>query len=149
MEPGIDPGDHILVYLDAFDSSGPKQGDLVVVRPPGHGATIVPYAASESSVMFVERVIGLPGETVAIRDDRVQIRAMSGVDCRYLHEPYLAVGLPMERMAPEAIPPGHYFLMGDNRGLAEDSRVWGPAPERNIVGGIWATYWPVDRFHLY
>jgi signal peptidase I len=145
MEPALHPGDHILVYRY---SAAPSRGDIVTVHPRGLGDEIIKGAATESSLLFVERVVGLPGETVMIRRNQVEICRAPGIGCHRLRERYRFVGDLMGNYGPATDPPGDYFLMGDYRGVAEDSRVWGPAPRHNIVGAVVAVDWPFGRFTI-
>jgi len=116
-----------------------RRGDVVVFRFP-----------QNPSRDFIKRVIGLPRETVAIRDRIVTI------DGRVLSEPYVfhaddrvwpdEANVPEEKrrrdqLAPTRIPEGAYFVMGDNRDDSSDSREWGPVPERNLVGRGLLVYW--------
>jgi signal peptidase I len=110
--------------------SPPQRGDIVVLTPPGEGDT-TPY---------IKRIIGLPGETVHLRDDGVYI------DGVHLEEPYLD---PIESMCasqtacgPFTVPPGHVFVLGDNRSNSLDSPDFGPVPVEDIIGKAWIIYWP-------
>jgi signal peptidase I len=90
---------------------------------------------------FVKRVVGMPGDRIAVQDGHV-IR-----NGRRASEPFAARcgSGPECDLAPIKIPPGHLFLMGDNRGNSGDSRYWGPVPRDQIIGRAVATYWPVGR----
>jgi signal peptidase I len=88
----------------------------------------------------VKRLIGLPGERIAMRDGVVYI------DGRRLDEPYLADGQRDQfNFVERQIPDGHYFMMGDNRPKSCDSRRWGAVPRDNIIGEVFAVYWPPQR----
>jgi signal peptidase I len=99
---------------------------------------------------FIKRVIGLPGETLEVRDRRVYIdgRPISESYVRFLepratpssnHE--VTCSDVRERFGPVKVPPGHYFVMGDNRDNSEDSRYWGFLPRQNIKGLALMVYW--------
>ncbi len=93
---------------------------------------------------FVKRIIGLPGERVGIRMHRDL--AYVYIDGERLPEPYIErerrdIG-PAESFV---VPPGHYFVMGDNRSQSCDSRIWGSVPEENLIGKVFLTYWPPNR----
>jgi signal peptidase I len=89
--------------------------------------------------VLIKRVIGLPGETVEGRDGHVF------VNNRLLLEPYLPPGLQTETFDPVKIPPGRVWVMGDNRENSEDSHVFGPIPERSIVGRAILRAWPISH----
>jgi signal peptidase I len=161
MEPTLNTGEMLLVNRQVyshFDLNGvlniipfveregeyefypfhpPQRGDIVVFDPP-IGAVDKPY---------IKRVIGLPGETVAIRDGAVF------VDGARLDEPYLGAtatrwpgrGDDYELVVPE----GHIFVMGDNRNNSTDSRSFGPVDEGAIIGRAWIAYWPADLFGVF
>lgn len=120
---------------DAWITFGePKRGDVVVFTPPPPG----------QDKPYIKRVIGLPGDTVAIHDDGVYVNGSR------LDEPYLEgratncrTGKP-EFCDSYTVPEGDIFVMGDNRNNSEDSRYFGPVPKSQIIGKAWITYWPTN-----
>ncbi len=124
MEPRLHTGERILADKLAYALRGPRRGDVVVFLYP-----------RDPRQTFVKRVIGLPGDTVAIESGRVLI------DGRPLLEPY-RVNPAHGDMAPQFVPHGSYFVLGDNRDFSDDSRFWGDLPRRDLVGRAVACYWP-------
>jgi signal peptidase I len=144
MEPTLQIGDMVLVNRFIYHLHPPRRGDIIVFHPPGHGDTPVPGAKTEASVNYIKRVIGLPGETIQIKNGTVLICSAPHVGCHALHESYVATH-HYANFAPHTVPPGDYFVLGDNRGNSDDSRIWGPLPRRNIIGEAFLIYWPLDR----
>ena len=88
----------------------------------------------------MKRLIGLPGEGISERNGVVYI------DGKPLEEPYLKSGQrDAARSRERKIPEGQYFMMGDNRSQSCDSRVWGAVPRDNLIGEVFAVYWPPQR----
>lgn len=112
----------------------PSRGDVVVFTPPAPG----------QDKPYIKRVIGLPGDTVEIRDDGVSVNGT------LISEPYLEGGTTRcpsggaTFCGPIMVPEDSIFVLGDNRNNSEDSRFFGPVPESNIIGKAWITYWPTD-----
>jgi signal peptidase I len=123
------PGNQDLPPRLAYLFHMPRRGDIVVFEYP-----------RDTSRDFIKRVIGLPGETVEIRNNQILI------DGQPLDEPYLstAARTQMGNMAPVVVPADAVFVMGDNRGNSSDSRSWGPLPLSKIVGRAWFIYWPQE-----
>ncbi len=128
--PFVDPGDDPTRYL----FRGPKRGDVVVFR-----SLTQPTSGPERD--FIKRVIGLPGETVEVRDCTVFI------DGEPLDEPYISEK-PVYSYGPDVVPPDHLFVLGDNRNNSSDSHSWGALPKENLIGQAWLIYWPFDAFGL-
>lgn len=131
MEPSLHQNERLIIEKVSYRLHLPRRGDIVVLRLSAH----------ETEPPLIKRVIGLPGETVAIRDGRVLI------DGQVLDEPYcrqatLATG------GPWVVPEGHVFVLGDNRGASNDSRYFGPVPIAHIVGRAWLRYWPPSHMGL-
>ena len=105
----------------------PRFGEIIVFRFPG-----------EPRRDFVKRVIGLPGDSIEIVDGRVIINGAA------FSEPYVN-GPFSTNMASMTMKEGEYFVMGDNRAHSNDSRSWGPVPEKNVVGKVWLVYWPFSE----
>jgi signal peptidase I len=148
MEPTLQIGDMVLVNRFIYHFHPPRRGDIIVFHPPGHGDTPIPHATSEAGVNYIKRVIGLPGETIEMRHGTVLVRAPHS-PWHALHESYIASNSPKSgpgsRFGPDKIPMGDYFVLGDNRGNSDDSRIWGPLPRRNIIGKAFLIYWPLNR----
>jgi signal peptidase I len=129
MEPTLGVGDRVLVNKLSYEVHDVNRGDLVVFeRPDGAEGEIKD---------LIKRVIGLPGESVEIRDGAVVI------DGRVLDEPYLADDEVLAEFAPTEVPDDTVFVMGDNRDDSRDSRVFGPISTDSIVGRAFVRVWPL------
>ena len=161
MLPTLEPGQRILVNRFSHHVGGdPKLGDVTVflppqrsddrhLRPPRRGPDVrrrrtgdpplllAGRRATHSDTAFVKRVVGLPGDTIAIINGHV-IR-----NGKPAEEPFASdCSGAVCTLNPIKIPPGSYFLMGDNRGDSEDSRFWGPVPRDWIIGKAVVSFWP-------
>jgi signal peptidase I len=148
MEPTLLVGDRVLVNRFIYRFHDPRRGDIVVFHPPGRGDAAINGATSEASVYFIKRIVGLPGETIEGRGGKVLICSAPNVGCKALNEPYLTQRAAPQNFGPVSIPKGRYFMMGDNREISEDSRVWGTLPRSYIIGEAFVTYWPLDRLRM-
>ena len=135
MEPSLYSGEQIMVNKLAYSFSDPKRGDVVIFTPPKETG-----ARSD----YIKRIIGLPGETVTIKDGVVYIQKQNG-ESMILDEPYIAELARVDYQG-STIPEGRYFVMGDNRNDSSDSRGGWTVPIDNIVGKAWFTYWPLGDF---
>ena len=127
MEPTLHSDQRLVVEKVSYHFHGPRRGDIVVLESP-----------QQSSELLIKRVIGLPGETVEIRQGWVYINGQE------LDEPYLERSTG-GNWRPIIVPPLHVFVLGDNRSFSNDSRAFGMAPIENIVGRAWVSYWPLDE----
>jgi signal peptidase I len=130
MLPSIEEGEYIMVSKAAYFFGEPQRGDIIVFDSP-----------QDPRSDLIKRIIGLPGDTVEIRDDKVFING-APLNETYTLEP------PHYIMLPEEIPPDHYFVLGDNRNNSSDSHRGWTAPRQNIIGKAWVTYWPPYRWRL-
>ncbi len=157
MEPTLLPGQRVLVNRLAYDFGGsPQRGDIVVFHPPAslvckvNVPVIEPCPKSTttpSTQYFVKRVMGLPGDHLEIAGGHPVI---NGKEIR--HEPYItpcANSTSCDLPHVITVPPGEYYMLGDNRGDSDDSRYWGPVPKSWIIGEVFATYWPPDRIGIF
>jgi signal peptidase I len=148
MEPTLSVGDRFLVNK----LGSPSVGDVVVFHPPAGASTnecgaphpdrqMCPRAVPEEldSLSFVKRIVAGPGDRVALRDGRV-VRNGKVVTESYIR-PCLGDEGGCDFPAAITVPPGQWFMLGDNRPASDDSRYWGPVPEDWIVGTKVLTYW--------
>ena len=154
MEDNLKIGDHILVNKFIYGpGAGSPLGGLFPLRDVQRGDIVVFRYPLQPDTDFVKRVIGLPGDTITIRDKKVSVNG------RELDEPYVVyddeqvypVGefLPepyrsRDQYGPFRVPQGHYFAMGDNRDRSSDSRYWGTVPRSLIKGRAFMVYWSFD-----
>jgi signal peptidase I len=160
MIPTLDIGQRVLTNRL---SGNPSVGDIVVFHPP-HGADIGDGVCGnanqggqqggpdsqacdqptpqESTQTFIKRVVGVPGDSIRIVNGHVFRNGLEEKDSYTLP---CGGGPDCNFGKPITIPPGEYFMMGDNRGASDDSRFWGPVPAKWIIGEAFFTYWPPDR----
>lgn len=123
--------DRLLINKLAYDFASPERGDIVLFEDPQGGAE-----------PLIKRVVGLPGDTVEIRDDALYVNG------KRQDEPYVntrLLDLQEDTYGPVRVPEGHFFAMGDNRGNSGDSRVFGPVPEEDLIGEALVRFWPPNR----
>jgi len=140
MSPAIEIGDHIVVNKKAFEKHSPKRGDIVVFQYP-----------VDPSQDFIERVVGLPGEILEMRNKKVF------VNNRLLEEPYVRhtdphiipaqVG-PRDNFGPITVPDNSLFVMGDNRDESFDSRFWGFVDASALKGRALYIYWSKSKSRI-
>jgi len=129
MTPTLRDGEYLLIGKLSYWFQSPARGDIVVFHPP-----------TNPQEDYIKRIIGLPGETVEIRDGRIYI------DGTPLEEPYITSPVPYS--GAWTLRADEYFVLGDNRANSSDSHTWGVLPRRNIVGKAWLTYWPPTEWGL-
>jgi signal peptidase I len=133
MSPVIESGDRLVVDKLHYRRQPVSRGDIVLFEAP---TDLIDVPAR-----LVKRVVGLPGESIAIEGGQVLIDGQP--DERWAETETAAVGCSPE--APCEVPEGHVFVMGDNRTDSTDSRVFGPVPLEHIVGYVDWRVWPPTR----
>ncbi len=135
MEPNFHDWQYLIIDRVSYDLTAPERGDIIVFDLP-----------QNESRALIKRIIGLPGETVVLSGQKVTILNAEHPEGFTLDEPYLdpenltgSNGLTMKLSADE------YFVLGDNRRVSADSRVWGSLPRKDIVGRVFMRLYPLDK----
>lgn len=132
MVPTLDVGDRVLANKFIYRFTSPQRGDIVVFK-----------SVETPDEDLIKRVVGVPGDTITVQS------GVLFVNGKPQKEPYVDQQYPdMSFFGPLTVPPGHIFVMGDNRANSRDSRFFGPVPDQNIVGKAFLRYWPVNRIGL-
>ncbi len=152
MDNTLQNQDLLLASKVSYDFGGnPSRGDIVVLMPP-----------SDPTRDFIKRVIGLPGDVIEIDGSnggtKLLIKPGGQGDFQTVKEPYLPEawtamnfccrtnGTEAAAAQPVTIPPGDYFVLGDNRNRSSDSRSFGFVPRKNILAKAFLRIWPLNRF---
>jgi signal peptidase I len=159
MLPTLDINQRVLVDRIGTHFSSPHVGDILVFRPPASETCSNPNQGenqagdqrasacdvaqtNESTQTYIKRVVGLPGDRISIVNGHVIRNGVREPDSYTI--PCDGAGECNFRRTI-TIPPGDYYMMGDNRPDSLDSRFWGPVPKAWIIGKAFLTYWPPDR----
>ena len=127
MAPTLKPGDIVTNRVDAYRKRLPKRGEIVVFHDKRNGE------------LLIKRVVGVPGERIAVWSGRVWVNG------RRLDEPY-AIGRQVREYPEEVtLQDDEVWVMGDNRDFSDDSRDYGPVNTSQLVGHATAIIWPADR----
>jgi signal peptidase I len=135
MDPTFDTGQYLIVDELTYRFTEPNRDDVIIFRYP-----------RDPSQYFIKRVIGLPGETVKIKNGEVYIVSPTGQTTK-LSEPYV-VNEGNGADLTVKIPAGEYFVMGDNRPESSDSRSWGLLPQQNIIGRAFLRLLPLQTIGI-
>jgi signal peptidase I len=130
MQPTLYAGNFVVVNKVSYKFGQPNRGDIIVFR----------YPPDPKQDPYIKRVIGLPGESVQIKDDRVYINGVR------ISEPYLS--LQTHHGGEWTVPQDALFVMGDNRNNSSDSRSWGVVPIENVIGKAALVYWPPQKWDV-
>jgi signal peptidase I len=164
MEPTLVPGQRVLVDRLGKTFGGPSVGEIVVFHPPleaeheicgptphhvvvGQQACDTPVE-QEGTVNYIKRVVAGPGDEMYIKAGHVYLKKPGQTAFVREKDSYIRPcegRTECEFPSPIKIPPGHWFMMGDNRGESDDSRFWGPVPTAWVIGDAFFTYWPPSR----
>jgi signal peptidase I len=145
MKPTLLIGDHILVSKFNYGIKLPFiRSTLIPVGTPKRGDIVVFIYPEDRSKDFIKRVIGLPGDTVEIRDKKVFLNGQPMNDPRGVHSDSLVIPgavQPRDNFGPVKVPEGKLFVMGDNRDESYDSRFWGFVDMKDVLGEALIIYW--------
>ena len=135
MDSTLRDGQQLLVNKVVYKFHQPERGDIIILIPP-----------ENEDEEYIKRIIGLPGESVEIKDGAVLIHKQDG-SIMPLDEPYITS--PTRRpFKGDVIPENEYFVLGDNRNNSSDSRLGWTVPRQNIIGKAWLSIWPPDKWGL-
>jgi signal peptidase I len=132
MEPSLHNDERVIVDVLSFRFREPERGEIIILDLDDPTA----------DTPLIKRVIGVPGDVVAIHDGSVYLNG------QLLDEPYLDVSTP-GTLGPEVVPADHVFVLGDNRVNSNDSRYFGMVPYNHIRGRALLRYWPLDDLTLF
>lgn len=148
MEPTLQVGDHILVNKFIYGIRLPVTNTTVIpVSEPERGDIIVFEYPVEPDKDFIKRVVGVPGDTVEIKDKKVYVngRRVDKYPVKHMEEDMLSSSVnKRDNFGPVTVPEDAYFVLGDNRDHSYDSRFWGFVREAAIKGEAFIIYWSWD-----
>ncbi len=137
MDPTFKDGEYLIIDEISYRFENPDRGDVIVFRYP-----------QDTTKFFIKRIIGLPGETVNIKDSTITIEEANGTSTSFtLDESYLSH--PTWSTTRIKLSDEEYFVMGDNRPASSDSRIWGPLDEDLIIGRVFTRLLPVKRLGIF
>ena len=145
MKPTLLIGDHILVSKFNYGIKLPFiRSTLIPVGSPKRGDILVFIYPEDRSKDFIKRLIGVPGDTVEIRDKQILLNGQPWKETHGVHSDSLIIPgavQPRDNFGPVKVPEGSLFVMGDNHDESYDSRFWGFVPMKDVLGKALIIYW--------
>lgn len=135
MSPTFETGHYLIVDEISYRIEDPQRGEVIIFKYP-----------KDPSRFFIKRIIGLPNETVEIKNGKVTIYNINKPEGLILKESYVEKG-SLENTRFE-LGENEYFVMGDNRGNSSDSRFWGALPKDMIVGKAFLRLLPINKIDV-
>jgi signal peptidase I len=131
MEPNFYDKEYLVIDEISYRFNNPQRGEVIILKNP-----------NDRHFYFIKRVIGLPGEKIAVLNGRVFIND------KQLEENYIK-SFSHDDYGPTTLADDEYFVMGDNRNNSSDSRYFGPLNRQDIIGRVWVRGWPLNRFNTF
>ncbi len=145
MKPTLLIGDHILVSKFNYGVKLPFiRSTLIPVGTPKRGDIVVFIYPEDRSKDFIKRLVGLPGDTVEVRDKKIFLNGQPWNETHGVHSDSLVIPgavQPRDNFGPVKVPEGKLFVMGDNRDESYDSRFWGFVDMKDVLGKALIIYW--------
>jgi signal peptidase I len=138
MEPNFFDHEYLIINEISYRFNAPERGDIVVFKYP-----------RDPSQYFIKRIIGLPNETLEIKDGKIVIFNSDHQDGMVLEENYLEENIKTFGNRTISLGLEEYFIMGDNRLASFDSRSFGPIKKESIVGKVWFRGWPFNKLKIF
>lgn len=138
MEPNFKNGEYLLIDEVSYYFKSVERGEVTVFHYP-----------LDTSKYYIKRIIGLPGETVEIKNGKVAIYNSASPEGFAIDESYLPKNLITGGQIKKKLGNDEYFVLGDNRSVSSDSRYWGVLPKNDIIGRVWVRAWPIDRMAVF
>jgi len=132
MEPNFENGDYLIIDEISYRFKSPQRGEVIVFKYP-----------QNPSLRYIKRIIGLPGETIEIKDGEIIISQNGKAQIILDESKYLPSGTKTTGEIRVSLNKDDYFVLGDNRSASADSRRWGPLPKEDIIGRVLFRAWPL------
>ncbi len=137
MVPTFENNNYLIVDELSYRFETPHRGDVIIFHPP-----------IDPSLYYIKRIIGVPGDTIAVRNGIVTLTNADHPNGIVLSEPYLSKDTLTENTST-VVTEGNYFVMGDNRSVSYDSRRWGLLPAKNITGRAFLRLFPISKIGVF
>lgn len=142
MYPNYENGDYLLTDKVSYKTGTPQRGDVVVFHAPEAA-----QCPTGTGCDFIKRVLGLPGESVEVKDNGIWVNGHKLTEPYIPEENYTRPGAFTQNRII-TLGQNEYFVSGDNRPHSSDSRAWGPITPKEIVGKAFFRYWPPKSFGM-
>ena len=134
MFPNLHDSQYLITNIIGLKIGEPNIGDVIVFKAP-----------NEPDKDFIKRIIGIPGNSVSLKDGKVYLNGNLLDESKYLNSSVKTYGGSfLKENDSVTVPQGYFFVLGDNRSFSSDSREWGFVPKKNIIGSSFFIYWPLS-----
>ena len=134
MFPNLHDSQYLITNIIGLKIGEPNIGDVIVFKAP-----------NEPDKDFIKRIIGIPGNSVSLKDGKVYLNGKLLDESKYLNSSVKTYGGSfLKENDSVTVPQGYFFVLGDNRSFSSDSREWGFVPKKNIIGSSFFIYWPLS-----